>query len=65
MKLAVKIMKSRQLDVNFQKLAARGISMIISSGDDGAGCKPTRRQALPILASIKSMGNSCWCNALY
>ncbi len=25
------------VDVNFQKLAARGISMIIASGDDGAG----------------------------
>ena len=35
------------VDVNFQKLAARGISMIISSGDDGAGCKPRSGKLFP------------------
>lgn len=35
------------VDVNFQKLAARGISIIIASGDTGAAYKPFERKLYP------------------
>jgi len=30
-----------RLDTEFQKIGARGVSVLIASGDDGSGCKPS------------------------
>ena len=42
----------QKVDVNFQKLAARGVSMIIASGDTGAWTPGfSKRSIIPIMAS--------------